>query len=150
MPALHALLLTDIVDSTRLTEELRDAVAADLWSAHDRFARDLIAEWGGREIDKSDGMLVLFDGVSDAVSNAFAYHRLVRQRNLPIMSRVCIHVGPVSLREYHLRCTSCRKKDADHLDLNTAKFYSGDLQVREAQRFDRRRRRSWRGIWSGR
>jgi class 3 adenylate cyclase len=38
MAAHHALLLTDIVDSTRLTEELDEEAATALWSAHDRLA----------------------------------------------------------------------------------------------------------------
>jgi class 3 adenylate cyclase len=38
----RALLQTDIVDSTRLTEPLGDEKAAALWEAHDRIARTLI------------------------------------------------------------------------------------------------------------
>ena len=75
MAALHALLLTDVVDSTRLTERLDEEAATALWSAHDRMARDLIPQWRGREIDKTDGMLLLFDAVGDAVGYALAYHQ---------------------------------------------------------------------------
>ena len=32
----HALLLTDIVDSTKLSEQLGDAAIAALWAQHDR------------------------------------------------------------------------------------------------------------------
>ena len=98
MPALHALLLTDVVDSTRLTERLKHDAAAALWSAHDRLARDLIPKWRGREIDKTDGMLVLFDAVEDAVGYALAYHQALRESDLGIRARAGIHVGPVSLR----------------------------------------------------
>ena len=66
MTVLRALLLTDIVESTRMSEQLEEEAATALWSAHDRLARDLVQQWRGREIDKSDGMLVLFDTVSDA------------------------------------------------------------------------------------
>ena len=38
----HTLLVTDVVDSTRLAEELGDARVAELWAAHDRVARDLL------------------------------------------------------------------------------------------------------------
>jgi len=34
------LVFTDIVDSTRLVEQLGDAAAADLWARHDRSVRD--------------------------------------------------------------------------------------------------------------
>ena len=98
MAALHALLLTDVVDSTRLTEELDEQAATALWSAHDRLARDLIPRWRGREIDKTDGMLLLFDGVADALGYALAYHGAIRERGLAIKARAGIHYGTVSLR----------------------------------------------------
>ena len=40
---------------------------ARLWAAHDRAARDLLREWRGREIDKSDGMLLLFDTALEGI-----------------------------------------------------------------------------------
>ena len=69
-----ALLLTDVVDSTQLAERLGDAAAAELSAAHDRVARDLLRNWRGREIDKTDGMLMLFDSAADAAACAVAYH----------------------------------------------------------------------------
>ena len=60
-------LLTDIVDSTRLWETLGDAAMGELWSTHDRVARNLIPVWRGREVDKSDGLLLLFATAADAV-----------------------------------------------------------------------------------
>ena len=98
MAQLHALLLTDVVDSTRLTEELGDARMAELWTAHDRIARDLLPLWRGREIDKTDGMLLLFDAVGDAVNYALAYHRRLAAAEMPFKARAGIHVGPVALR----------------------------------------------------
>ena len=98
MPTLQALLLTDVVDSTRLAEALGDAAMAAVWTAHDRIARDLLPIWRGREIDKTDGMLLLFDQVADAVGYALAYHRALAARDLPIKARAGIHVGPVTLR----------------------------------------------------
>lgn len=98
MPKLHALLLTDVVDSTQLTEQMGDAAMAELWITHDRIARDLLPLWRGREIDKTDGMLLLFDGVGDAIGYALAYHRALAARGLPFKARAGIHVGPVTLR----------------------------------------------------
>lgn len=96
--ALHALLLTDVVDSTLLTGQLEPEAAAELWSAHDRLSRDLIPDWRGREIDKSDGMLLLFDTVADAIGYALAYHQAIDQQNFGIKARAGIHFGPISLR----------------------------------------------------
>ena len=98
MSTLRALLLTDVVDSTKLTEALGDAAMADLWVAHDRAARDLLPTWRGREIDKTDGMLLMFDSAADAVGYALAYHRALATLKLPFTARAGIHVGPVSLR----------------------------------------------------
>ena len=97
----RALLLTDVVDSTKLTEALGDAAMGELWVAHDRAARDLLPAWRGREIDKTDGMLVLFDSAADAVGYALAYHRAIgtiSAPGLPFTARAGIHVGPVTLR----------------------------------------------------
>ena len=45
---MKALLFTDVVDST-LTEQLGDARAAQVWSEHDRHARDLMRAHRARE-----------------------------------------------------------------------------------------------------
>ena len=94
-----ALLLTDIVDSTALTARLGAAPSAALWSAHDRLARDLVRAWRGREIDKSDGFLLLFDEAADALACALAYHQALAGLDVPLRARAGLHVGRVTLRE---------------------------------------------------
>ena len=93
---IKALLLTDIVDSTRLAERLGDSAMAELWGAHDRISRALLGPWRGREIDRTDGMLLLFDSCADAVEYALEYQARLPS---PLMARVGVHVGPVILRE---------------------------------------------------
>lgn len=95
----RALLLTDVVDSTKLSTELGDALMAELWTAHDRVARDLLPAYGGREIDKTDGMLLLFESATDAVGYALSYHRSLSSLRTPMKARAGLHVGPVILRE---------------------------------------------------
>ena len=99
MTADRAILVTDIVDSTRLAESLGDAALAALWLAHDRQARDLLAAWRGREIDKTDGFLLLFDDAAAAAGYALAYHRALAALPLPLKARAGLHVGPLLLRE---------------------------------------------------
>jgi predicted ATPase/class 3 adenylate cyclase len=99
MSEVRALLLTDVVDSTQLSERLGEAELAALWAAHDRLARDLLPVRRGREIDKTDGMLLLFEAAADAVAYAMAYQRGVAQLNPPLKARAGVHVGPVILRE---------------------------------------------------
>ncbi len=99
MSSPRALLLTDVVDSTRLAEELGDEAMARHWAAHDRAARDLLPQWRGLEIDRTDGLLLLFERAADAVGYALSYQRLLGTLGLPFKARAGIHVGPVTLRE---------------------------------------------------
>jgi len=99
MNEVRALLLTDVVDSTQLSQTLGDAAMAELWAAHDRVARDLLLARGGREIDKTDGMLLLFDAATDALAYASDYHRALKELPVPLSARAGLHVGPVILRD---------------------------------------------------
>ena len=99
MSDLRALLLTDIVDSTRVAEGLGDAAMAAHWAAHDRAAHDLLRTWRGREIEKTDGLLAVFDSAADAVAFALAYHRAIAALGLPFMARAGVHVASFSVRE---------------------------------------------------
>ena len=99
MSEVRALLLTDVVDSTQLSEKLGDAAMAEVWAAHDRVARSLLPAWRGREIDKTDGMLLMFEVAADAVHYALAYHRGLAALPVALKARAGLHVGPVILRE---------------------------------------------------
>jgi predicted ATPase/class 3 adenylate cyclase/tetratricopeptide (TPR) repeat protein len=99
MSEIRALLLTDVVDSTQLTQTLGEADLAALWVSHDRLARDLLPQCRGREIDKTDGMLLLFEAACDAVDYAVAYHRALARLSPPLKARAGLHVGAVMLRE---------------------------------------------------
>ena len=98
MTEFRALLLTDVVDSTKLSEAIGDKAMAEVWTAHDRVARDLLPQWRGREIDKTDGMLLLFDSVGDAVQFALKYHQALASLALPLKARAGLHFGAVILR----------------------------------------------------
>jgi len=99
MPEIAALLLTDIVDSAALAQRLGDAPMARLWAAHDRLARELLRAWRGREIDKTDGFLLLFADARDALGYALAYHRALATLDVPLKARAGLHVGEVTMRE---------------------------------------------------
>jgi predicted ATPase/class 3 adenylate cyclase/Tfp pilus assembly protein PilF len=94
----HALLLTDVVDSTPLAERLDSAALSSLWDAHDRAARRLMRQFRGREIDSSDGFLLLFDDPSDALDYVLAYHASLHDLPVPLKARAGLHVGPVVMR----------------------------------------------------
>ena len=102
-PAVRTLLLCDLVASTQLVERVGDSTAADLLARHDRVARDLLSTFNGREIDKSDGFLLLFERPIEAVRFALAYQAKLRELGAifgsAMVSRVGIHLGEVVLRE---------------------------------------------------
>lgn len=96
---LRTLVLCDLVDSTALVERLGDQRAADLFRKHDRLARALIRSHGGKEIDKTDGFLLIFERPIQAVAFALAYQRelaaLGRQEQVDLAARIGVHVGDV-------------------------------------------------------
>ncbi|HJT97244.1 MAG TPA: putative peptide modification system cyclase, partial [Rhodanobacteraceae bacterium] len=100
---LRTLVLSDLVDSTALVERLGDQPAAELIRRHDRFARTLMIERGGREIDKTDGFLLMFERPIQAVAYALAYQEglaaLGKELGAPLSARVGIHVGDVVVWE---------------------------------------------------
>lgn len=96
MPESAALLFIDVVDSTLTTQRLGDARALALWTEHDRRARELLRRHGGREIDRADGYLLLFDGADAAARYALDYHASIA--TLGLAARAGLHVGPVTLR----------------------------------------------------
>jgi adenylate cyclase len=102
-PVIRTLLLCDLVASTQLVTRAGDAAAAQLLARHDRIARDLLATFNGREIDKSDGFLLLFERPIEAVRFAIQYQARLRELGAafgsPMAARVGIHLGEVVLRE---------------------------------------------------
>ncbi|MBL8362088.1 MAG: tetratricopeptide repeat protein [Rubrivivax sp.] len=93
---MHALVFTDLVDSTALVVRLGDADAARLWADHDARARALLAQHGGREIDRSDGFFLLFADVASAAAFTLGYHEACAA--LGVSARAGLHAGAVTLR----------------------------------------------------
>jgi TolB-like protein/class 3 adenylate cyclase len=100
---LKTVLICDLADSTALLERLGDARAASVFARHDELVRALVAEHQGRELDKSDGFLLLFDRPLNAVRFALDYHaglaRLSSELSVPLAARVGIHLGELLVRE---------------------------------------------------
>lgn len=101
-PEPWTLFFCDLVDSTGLIDELGDMKWAELSALHDGIAREIIAAHGGREIDKTDGFLVIFRRPIEAVQAALEYHEnLAGNPELAeagLKARVGIHYGEVILR----------------------------------------------------
>jgi putative peptide modification system cyclase len=99
VPQLRTLLLTDLCDSMALVERLGDANAAELFKLHDALVLELQQRWRGRLIDRSDGLLLLFERPIDGLGFALDYSRglqaLGTQRKLQLKVRAGLHVGEV-------------------------------------------------------
>ncbi len=99
-PQLRTLLLTDLCDSTSLVERIGDLAAADLFREHDRLVLELQQRWRGRLIDRSDGLLLLFERPIDGLGFALDYRHglddLGRSQGVgPLLARAGLHVGEV-------------------------------------------------------
>ncbi|MFD0739854.1 putative peptide modification system cyclase [Lysobacter koreensis] len=98
-PQLRTLLLTDLCDSTSLVERLGDTVAAELFREHDRLVLQLQQQWRGRLIDRSDGLLLLFerpiDGLGFALDYGHGLRALGKAHQQTLLTRAGLHVGEV-------------------------------------------------------
>lgn len=100
-PQVRTLLLTDLVDSTQLVERIGDSAAAVLFRSHDRIVLELQQRWRGRLIDRSDGLLLIFERPIDGLGFALDYARSLRDlgRELGLKQalqvRAGLHVGEV-------------------------------------------------------
>jgi putative peptide modification system cyclase len=102
-PVLRTLLICDLADSTALVERLGDRRTAELMRRHDRLSRDLLQSHEGREIDKTDGFLLLFERPIQAIAYALDYRRQLKilgdAESIALQARIGIHVGDVLLWE---------------------------------------------------
>lgn len=89
---LATILFTDIVDSTQRAGELGDRAWHDVLDEHNGRVRELLARYGGRELDTAgDGFFASFEGPGVAVRCACAIVRSVRELGLEI--RAGVHTG---------------------------------------------------------
>lgn len=86
-----SVVLTDIIGSTRFVQRNGSRVAAKWFSIHDKAVMNFIARHQGQLIDASDGHLIMFATVSDAIGFAFEYKKYLRKKKFPFRSRIGIH-----------------------------------------------------------
>jgi class 3 adenylate cyclase len=96
--AFRAILFTDLVGSTELTQRLGDLEAMRVIRAHDAIVADAIQSAHGRRVKHmGDGVMASFTSVSRAVEAAIAVQRGVAERNgsseTPFEVKVAIAAG---------------------------------------------------------
>ena len=98
---IKTLLLTEFLTGQLLVENLGDREGMAVLRRHDRQARQLLVEYEGREIDKGEGFLLLFDRPIDALGYALEYHENLASLSLDfgfdLLARVGLHLGEVVL-----------------------------------------------------
>lgn len=78
--AFRTILFTDIVESTRLTQELGDRAAMNLLREHDAAVRSALARHGGKEVKHTgDGIMAAFDSAFLAASAATQIQRALQE-----------------------------------------------------------------------
>jgi len=104
----HAIVVANLVESTDLRYQLGNARAQKVLSAHTTLVQKLVLKYDGRDIDTSDGLLILFPRTILAVAFACAYHELLQQlttehalseEDLELAASIGIHLGDVTLVE---------------------------------------------------
>jgi len=83
-----AIVLLDIIGSTKFVQIAGDLKATMLFQVHDKMVRDLIIRFSGQEIDRSDGFLIYFETIQDAVNFGLYY-----QMNVPDKTKLACRIG---------------------------------------------------------
>ena len=86
-----AIVLTDIIGSTKFVQLAGKEIAAKVFAKHDRMVMSAIEKNNGRLVDASDGHLMYFANVADAIAFAFQYKSDLKYYKFPFKSRVGIH-----------------------------------------------------------
>jgi len=80
--SLRIILFTDIVGSTKMTQELGDAEAMHVLHVHDTTVRGALEEYGGREVKHTgDGIMASFASVAGSVNSAIDIQRGISDSN---------------------------------------------------------------------
>jgi len=146
---LTTIMFTDIVDSTRLANEMGDDRWVDLLNAHHEFVHKSLDQFRGRNVRSTgDGVLATFDGPARAIGCGLKLSREVQKFGLNL--RVGLHTGEVELRGDELQGIAihlaarvmAQASGAEVLVSRTVK----DLVVGSGYNFDSRGMYSLKGI----
>ncbi len=96
---LRTLLMTDLCNSMEIVEKLGDMRSAELFRSHDEMVLELQKRWMGRLIDRSDGLLLMFEHPVDGLGFGLDYMKAVaalgQRFSIKLMARGGLHVGEV-------------------------------------------------------
>src|SRR5262245_17486772 len=88
------ILITDLVGSTGLESRIGPKAADELRGEHFSLLRSAVDETGGQEVkNRGDGLFIVFESASQAVSCAVAVQQRFERRNRTSDERLSIRVG---------------------------------------------------------
>jgi class 3 adenylate cyclase len=91
---LRAVMFTDIVGSTEMTERLGDAAGLELVRVHDALVRRGLDAHGGREVKHTgDGIMASFDKIANAVRAAADIQRRFAAYNSDAVETLSVRIG---------------------------------------------------------
>jgi class 3 adenylate cyclase len=92
--ALRAIMFTDIVGSTSMTERLGDARSVEMVRAHDALVRRALHDKGGRMVKHTgDGIMASFDDATASVQCARAIQQAFDAFNLASKEKLRVRIG---------------------------------------------------------
>jgi class 3 adenylate cyclase len=92
--ALRAIMFTDIVGSTSMTERLGDARSVEMVRAHDALVRRALKDKGGRVVKHTgDGIMASFDDAVASVQCARAIQQAFEAFNLASKEKLQVRIG---------------------------------------------------------
>ena len=86
-----AVVLTDIIGSTKFVQKHGDYTSAKWFKLHDRYCISTITRFNGMLCDASDGFLIYFASVEDAIAFAIEYKAIMNRKKMPFQTRIGIH-----------------------------------------------------------
>lgn len=89
-----AIVLLDLIGSTAFVQKVGAKRAAEWLQYHDRLTRSLLYKFNGREIDRSDGFMLSFDRLIDAV-NFSVHYQISIPRKTKLNTRIGVHWAKV-------------------------------------------------------
>ena len=86
-----AIVLTDIIGSTKFVQKNGNLNSTKWFKVHDKLCISLITRFNGVLSDSSDGFLMYFNTVQDAIAFSIVYKKKLRQHKFPFKTRIGIH-----------------------------------------------------------
>ncbi|MCF3630378.1 adenylate/guanylate cyclase domain-containing protein [Thalassospiraceae bacterium LMO-SO8] len=145
-------MFTDLVGSTKMTQELGDIGAQQVVRTHNAIVRNALAAYHGREVKHTgDGIMAVFSNAANAVASTMVIQQELSKHNgtqgsLPVKVRIGLNAGAAVQEEddffgttVQLSARVCDKADADQIFITQSvrDLVTGhSIQFREAGNFD--------------